>query len=277
MHNPNKTLSLSVLSGKGGVGKTNLALNMAYALFRAGQKSLLMDCDLGLANLDVLLGLSPESNLQDILRSGVRARDVVVAIEEGGLDLLPAASGVPELVEMDEDMQEMLFNKLVELFSRYHYLILDLGAGINNTVLSFASMTQLRLVMLTSEPTSLTDSYALIKVLSSQHAVEDFHVVVNEAESHAEGKQTFTRLSAACEKFLGIRLKFLGAVRQDPHLPEAVRRQKPLLKHAPKCNASQDILSLAAKIQKYRMDNMATLAGTPVMRQFPDLEANEKT
>ncbi len=274
MLNSNKTLSLSVLSGKGGVGKTNIALNTSYALYRAGQKLLLMDCDLGLANLDVLLGISPESNLQDILRSGVRARDVVVALEEKGFDLLPAASGVPELVEMDEDMQELLFNKLVELFSRYHYIMLDLGAGINKTVLSFASMTQMRLVLLTSEPTSLTDSYALIKVLSSQHAVDDFHVVVNEAESHAEGKQTFTRLAAACEKFLGIHLKFLGAVRHDSHVPDAVRRQTPLLKYAPTCNAAKDIVSLASKIQKYRMDNMATLAGVPVMRQFPDLEGN---
>lgn len=274
MLNPNKTLSLAVMSGKGGVGKTNLALNMAYALNHAGQNILLMDCDLGLANLDVLLGLSPESNLQDLLRSNIRANDVVTAIEEKGLDLLPAASGAPDLVEMDEDMQELLFSKLVELVSRYHYLILDLGAGINNTVMSFASMAQMRLVVITSEPTSLTDSYALIKILSSQHGVDDYHVVVNEAETAAEAKQTFNRLAAACDKFLGIRLKFLGTVRQDAHVPEAVRRQTPLLKLSPGCNAAKDILSLSTKIQKYRMDSMNKLATVPIMRHFPDLEGN---
>jgi flagellar biosynthesis protein FlhG len=130
------------------------------------------------------------------------------------------------------------------------------------------------LVVITSEPTSLTDSYALIKVLSSQHGVDDYHVIVNEAETPAEAKQTFNRLAAACDKFLGIRLKFIGTVRQDDHLPEAVRRQTPLLKLSPSCNAAKDILSLAAKIQKYRLDNMEKLAGSPIMRHFPDMEGN---
>lgn len=112
--NKNKTLSISILSGKGGVGKTNIVLNLGYALNMAKKRILLMDCDLGLANIDVLLGISPDRTLHDLLQSGVDAEDVLVCIEQG-FDMLPATSGVPELVEMDEDLQDILFNKLVEI------------------------------------------------------------------------------------------------------------------------------------------------------------------
>ncbi|HBE95025.1 MAG TPA: flagellar synthesis regulator FleN [Desulfovibrio sp.] len=265
MHNANQTLSLAVLSGKGGVGKTNLALNLGYALHAAGHSLLLMDCDLGLANLDVLLGLSPDKNLQDLLREGVRPRDVVLALEPGGLDILPAASGVPELVEMDEDMQGLLFQRLTDLVGRYHFLVLDLGAGINRTVLSFAQAARHRLVVVTPEPTSLTDGYAVIKVLASQHGVRDFWVVVNQAADAREARQTFKRLDMACKNFLDLELTDLGHVQLDPTVVEAVRNQTPLLKFAPKCQAGRDIFSLAVKIEKYRADSLKELAGTPVL------------
>jgi flagellar biosynthesis protein FlhG len=270
MINANKTLSMAIMSGKGGVGKTNISLNLSYALNAGGNSLLLMDCDLGLANLDVLLGISPESNLQDLLTKGTAPSDVVIPMEPGRkLDILPAASGVPELVEMDEDMQGMLFKKLTSLVGRYQYLIMDLGAGINKTVMSFASMTQLRLVVVTPEPTSLTDSYALIKVLATQHGVKDFFVVVNQASSSSEAKETFTRLNLACQKFLDITLKNIGFVRYDQNVPEAVRRQTPLIKFAPKSNASRDIINIAVKIQKLRMDNMNLIAEKPIMSNFP--------
>ncbi|WP_027178060.1 MinD/ParA family protein [Maridesulfovibrio bastinii] len=270
MINANKTLSMAIMSGKGGVGKTNISLNLSYALNAGGNSLLLMDCDLGLANLDVLLGISPESNLQDLLTKGTAPSDVVIPMEPGRkLDILPAASGVPELVEMDEDMQGMLFKKLTSLVGRYQYLIMDLGAGINKTVMSFASMTQLRLVVVTPEPTSLTDSYALIKVLATQHGVKDFFIVVNQASSSSEAKETFTRLNLACQKFLDITLKSIGFVRYDQNVPEAVRRQTPLIKFAPKSNASRDIINIAVKIQKLRMDNMNLIAEKPIMSNFP--------
>jgi flagellar biosynthesis protein FlhG len=269
MKNRNKTLSLSIMSGKGGVGKTNLALSIGYGLFKAGNPVLLMDCDLGLANLDVLLGLSPEKNLQDLLRPDVGARDVLAAIEPGGLDFLPAASGVPELVDMDEDMQETISGKLTDLLGNYAYVILDLGAGLNQTVLSFASVTHLRLVVVTPEPTSLTDSYALMKVLFTQYGIEDFYVVINQAESPAEAKQTFARLHAACLKFLNINIRLLGAVRHDPTVTEAVRRQTLLMKFAPSAPASKDILGLAKSLERMRRERLDSLADEPVLKKFP--------
>lgn len=270
MNNENKTLSLSILSGKGGVGKTNIVLNLGYALFNARKTSMLMDCDLGLANLDVLLGISPERNLQDLLSEDVSVDDVLVPVEEDGLDILPATSGVPELVEMDEDMQDILFKKLVSLAGDYDFLLLDLGAGISSTVMAFASITQLRLMVVTPEPTSLTDSYAVIKVLATQHGVKDFLVLVNQATSAAEAKTTFDRLNAACQNFLGIELVSLGHVRQDPNLVESVRRQKPLLTTAPKSPAALDISTLAQKLMRYRDDNSARIAERPILKDFPD-------
>ncbi len=270
MQNPNKTLSVSVMSGKGGVGKTNISLSLGYALHKTGNSLLLLDCDLGLANLDVLLGISPDRNLQDMLRPEIKSSDVVVSIETGGFDFLPAASGVPELVEMDEDMQDLLFRKMVQLIGNYNFLILDLGAGINKTVLSFAAMTQMRVVVVTPEPTSLTDSYALMKVLKQQHGVDDFLVLVNQA-SPQEAKQTFERLSAACQKFLGITIRSLGSIRADRNVVEAVRRQTPLMKYAPNTEASKDISAIAAKLERFRKDNLELIAATPPLKNFPDL------
>jgi len=266
--NDNNTLSLSIMSGKGGVGKTNIVLNLGYALQQTEMTAMLMDCDLGLANLDVLLGISPEKNLHDLLQTGVDAEDVVVPIEDG-FDMLPATSGVPELVEMDEDMQDILFKKLVALAGEYDYLMLDLGAGISHTVLSFATLTQLRIVVVTPEPTSLTDSYAMIKVLVTQHQVKDFLVIVNQATSAGEAKQTFERLAAACKNFLNIELRNLGFIHQDPTLVESVRRQTPLMKYAPDAIASKDIKSLAKKLMRYREDNRERIAGRPILKDFP--------
>ena len=266
--NYNDTLSLSIMSGKGGVGKTNIVLNLGYALQQAEMTAMLMDCDLGLANLDVLLGISPERNLHDLLQTGVDAEDVVVPIEEG-FDMLPATSGVPELVEMDEDMQDILFKKLVNLAGEYDYLMLDLGAGISHTVLSFAALTQLRIVVVTPEPTSLTDSYAMIKVLVTQHEVKDFLVIVNQATSAKEAKQTFERLHAACKNFLNIELRNLGFIHQDHTLVESVRRQTPLMKFAPDAPASKDIRGLAKKIMRYREDNRERISGRAILKNFP--------
>lgn len=265
--NDNQTLSLSIMSGKGGVGKTNIVLNLGYALHQAEMRAMLMDCDLGLANLDVLLGISPEKNLHDLLQSGVDAEDVLVPIEEG-FDMLPATSGIPELVEMDEDMQDILFKKLVTLAGEYDYLMLDLGAGISSTVLSMAALTQLRIVVVTPEPTSLTDSYAMIKVLSTQHGVRDFLVIVNQATSAKEGKITFDRLAAACKNFLDIELRNLGFIHQDSTLVESVRRQKPLLKFAPQSKAGKDIKGLAKKLMRYRLDNKKRIAQRAILKDF---------
>lgn len=266
--NPRPTLSLSILSGKGGVGKTNLALNLAYALFRAKHQMLIMDFDVGLANIDVLMGLSPEKNLQDLLKPGVLPADVVVPVEPGGFDFLPAASGVPELLELDDDMRDTVFKKLNSVLGEYDYIFFDLGAGIGKTVLSLASITRMRIIIVTPEPTSLTDGYAVIKVLKNQHGISDFLVVVNQTSSVKEAQLTFDRLHGACKRFLEIDLVYLGAVHTDSNVPEAVRRQVPLIKFAPQCRASQDILSLAIKIGRYRAEQKNQLQTKTILKKI---------
>lgn len=267
------TLSVAVMSGKGGVGKSNLTLNMGYALSRDNHPLLLIDCDLGLANLDVLLGITPEANLQDVIMSDAAAADIVHPLSEKGkghFDILPAASGVPELAEMDNDMRDLLLRRLKPELARYEYAMLDLGAGIHKTVQTFAAMAAVRLVVMTPEPTSLTDSYALMKVLNANLGIKDFLVIVNEVESSKEEKNTFQRLSMACERFLGFSPVLLGSVRRDPKMPEAVRRQTPLLKAFPDSPAARDINVLAQRIQLIRGTMMESLCKQPALRPLPN-------
>lgn len=269
----NTTLSVSILSGKGGVGKTNLALNLGYCLNKGGHPLLLMDCDLGLANLDVLLGIAPDKTLQDLLADNLDPDAVTVSLDKGGFDFLPAASGVPELVDMDSEMRAGMLRKLRPMFGKYDFLFLDVGAGINPTVLAFATMSTMRVIVVTPEPTSLTDSYALIKVLNTQHGLEDFYVIVNQAENRNEEKQTFARLHAACERFLDIDIKPLGGVLQDKAVPEAVRHQVPLMRRAPQSKAGQDIFAIARKIQAVRREMLPQIEESEPLGSFPARQA----
>ncbi|MDL2209883.1 MinD/ParA family protein [Desulfovibrio sp. OttesenSCG-928-O18] len=246
------TLSIAIVSGKGGVGKTNIALNLAYALHRAKQRVLLMDCDLGLANLDVLLGIAPKISVEQVMLGEATLAEAAVSIEPGGFSLIPASSGIDALGDSTSPMHMSFLNQLNAFAGGYEYLLLDVGAGITDSVQSFAVKAAMRLVVVTPEPTSLTDAYALIKVLASQHGITDFHVLVNQAESTQEEKASFTRLAAACEKFLGLTLHSLGGVRYDPTMIQAVRRQEPLLKFSPSSPAGKDLISAAVRVHKMR-------------------------
>lgn len=265
----NSTLSVAVLSGKGGVGKTNVSLNLACALYQAGFKALLMDCDLGLANLDVLLGITPEGNLQNALLGEAELSEVLYPVEPKGFDVLPAASGVPELTEMNPDMRELLLQRLEPVLGNYDYIFMDLGAGISETVQTFAAMAAARIVIITPEPTSLTDSYALIKVLNNRFGMRDFMVLVNQAASPKEAQASFEKLDGACRHFLHLEPVLLGHVRNDNKFPEAVCRQQPLLRFAPGCPAAQDLQSLAARLQRVRLGMADWLAARKVLQAVP--------
>ncbi|MDE7012290.1 MAG: MinD/ParA family protein [Mailhella sp.] len=247
------TMSLAIMSGKGGVGKSNLSLNLGYSLAQKNHALLLMDCDLGLANLDVLLGITPEQNLQDVLLSGADVKNAIISLEKNtkeAFDILPAASGVPELTDMNSDMRDLLIKRINPSLRGYDIILMDLGAGIHGTVQSFAAMAAIRIIVLTPEPTALTDAYALIKVLSQDLGVRDFLVVVNDVASRKEEEITFKRLEMACQKFLNINPVLLGGVRHDVKLQESVLRQKPLLDLFAESNSAQDIGTLADRILK---------------------------
>ena len=249
------TSSISILSGKGGVGKSSLALNLSYALYLAGESILLMDCDMGLANMDVLLGIAPEGHIQDILLSQASPAELLVPLASTGFDLLPANSGMADFAEIGGEDAETLRSMINPLAVNYSFMVLDIGAGISPTVQTFAAMTAMRVLVITPEPTSLTDGYALMKVMANTHGINTFHILVNQAETAAEGKKTFSRLAAACKRFLGFEPEYLGTIRSDPSVPEAVRRQKPFMETKPNSQAATDCRTICGLLQKLRLQN----------------------
>lgn len=267
--NSNTTMSMAIMSGKGGVGKTNIALNLAYALHGKGNRTLLMDCDFGLANLDVLMGLATEATLQDVLLADTDISTIIQQAGDKGFDVLPAASGVPELVDLDEDTRDLLVRQILPALGTYDYVFLDLGAGISATVQAFAGMTAARIIVVTPEPTAMTDSYALMKVLAHNHNVRDFFIIVNQAESRQEAGATFKRLQTACRHFLDLDPVYLGSIRQDSHVPDAVRQQSPFVKVYPTCAASRDIIEIAQTLASLRNRAGHMLRRKPVLNPLP--------
>ncbi len=223
----------SVSSGKGGVGKTNISVNLACVLARQGYRTLLLDADLGLGNVDVLLGLAPSRNLFHLFYEGVGLEHVLFETEYG-FSILPAASGVSEMLSLNSGQKLELLEAMDGLEGRVDYLLVDTGAGINDNVIYFNLAVQERIIVVSPEPTSLTDAYALIKVLHQRHGVQHFRVLVNFATSEQEAKNIYKRLSVACDRFLdGVSLDWLGFLPRDPAVPRAVSRQIPFCHHDP--------------------------------------------
>jgi flagellar biosynthesis protein FlhG len=217
---------ISVTSGKGGVGKTNIVTNLAYALAKEGKRTLVLDADLNLANVDILLGLTPKFNLHHVF-TGEKTLAEILVEGPGGLKLLPASSGILELADLTENQRLYFLAEMEALAGTIDILLVDTAAGINNNVIYFNLAAQERIIILTPEPTSLTDAYALIKVLSSKHDVKRFRILVNQARSEKEAMAVFRKLSVVADRFLDtLSLDFMGHIPYDAKLPQAVRAQK---------------------------------------------------
>ncbi|WP_320175004.1 MinD/ParA family protein [Maridesulfovibrio sp.] len=250
--NSNLPMVFSVTSGKGGVGKTNISVNLAYNLSRMGKKVLLLDADLGLANVDVLLGIAPKYNLFHLFHEGTGIREVLHKTEYG-FDILPASSGVSDMVSLSTGQKLDLLEAMDHLEEEIDYLIVDTGAGINDNVLYFNLAVQERLLVLTPEPTSLTDAYALIKVMKLHHGVDKFKVLVNMAPDIKGAKEVFKKLYMACDHFLsGVSLDLVGVIPRDPNMRNAVIKQTPLCKIAPSSPACTQIAETAKRITKWK-------------------------
>jgi len=239
--------AIAVASGKGGVGKTNVVANLALALRRRGQRVIVLDADLGLANLDTLLGVNPRATLRHVLQGECALRDVLVE-GPGGIQLVPAASGFEELTQLTDAQRLLLLEQIDSLEGAFDVLLLDTGAGISPNVLFFATAAHETLVVVTPEPTSLTDAYALVKVLSTRYAEQRFDVLVNMARGEFEAKRTFTHLSRVAERFLHVSLHYVGWLPFDPEVPEAVRRQRAVLDLAPGAPVSRAFEALAERM-----------------------------
>ncbi len=245
-------LVFSVTSGKGGVGKTNISVNLAYTLAQAGRRVLLLDADLGLANVDVLLGLAPKLNIFHLFHEGM-SLDKILCETPYGFRILPASSGVSDMVNLDTGQKLDLLEAMDFLEDALDFLIVDTGAGINDNVLYFNLAVQERLLVLTPEPTSLTDAYALIKVLKMQHGIERFRVLINMASSEKAAKEIYLKLHNACDYFLsGISLDLVGFIPQDKVVRKAVVNQEPFCKMAPESKAAKALVLAAQTIENWK-------------------------
>lgn len=243
---------MSVSSGKGGVGKSNVVINLSLAMCRLGYRALILDADLGLANIDVLLGLTPKYNMSHVLSGHKKLEDVLID-GPGGLRIMPASSGVQELTRLTDD-QKLLFLELLDgLETDIDMLIIDTGAGISDTVLYFNLAANERIIVVTPEPTSLTDAYALIKVLYAKHGERHFRILINSASGEQMGKSIFANLSKVADHFLdGLSLDYLGTIPHDTAVTRSVLQQRPLLEAFPQAPASKAFLQVAETICRSR-------------------------
>jgi flagellar biosynthesis protein FlhG len=243
---------MAVSSGKGGVGKSNIVVNLSLAFDRMGLQTLIMDADLGLANIDVLLGLAPRYNLSHVL-SGQKKLEEVLVNGPGRIKIMPASSGVQELTRLTDE-QKLLFLELLEgLETEVDILLLDTGAGISDTVLYFNLAAHERIIVVTPEPTSLTDAYALIKVLYAKHGERYFRILVNQTSNESMGKSIFAKLSKVADHFLdGLSLDYLGTIPHDTSVTKSVLQQRPLLELFPSSPASKAFINIAETISRTR-------------------------
>lgn len=229
--------TIAITSGKGGVGKTNMAVNLGLALANQGKRVLIFDADLGLANVDILFGYSCEHTLADVIENRMQLTDILVDAPDG-VKILPASSGVLRLERLSMSQLASLADAMERLSSRFDVLLIDTGAGMTDSVLFFSSVADEVMLVTTPEPTAITDGYALVKVLSSEYGVKSLVLLVNEVLDNKEAHVVHKKLSAVCEKHLGVKVKFGGSVDKDTNLEKAVRERKPVYISYPTAPAS---------------------------------------
>lgn len=241
---------IGVSSGKGGAGKTNVCVNLGVALCRLGRRVTLLDADLGLANVDVLLGLKPTHTLEHVLAGECTLADVMVQTESG-LSIVPAASGVREMASLGSQGQAAIIAAFNSLVGSMDTLLVDTAAGIAPDVLGFLAATQEVLVVVCNEPTSITDGYALMKVLNQTHGIDRFRVVINMVNPGERGQATFEKLNRVTERFLDVCLDYAGSIPLDPQLRKAVSRQRSVVEAFPTSESARAFEALARRVETW--------------------------
>jgi flagellar biosynthesis protein FlhG len=241
------TKIFTITSGKGGVGKSNMVINLAIALKKLGKKVLVLDADLGMGNADVLIGTVPRYTIFDMILNNKSINDVVI---NGplGIKILCGGTGLSRLDDLTKEQRETLINKLGEIID-FDYILIDTGAGINRTVMAFIECSHEVFIVTTPEPTALTDAYSLLKTLWIHNVKSSAKVIVNKVLSNEEGNNIFNRLNSSANRFLGASLVHLGNVAEDRRLVQAVRMQKPVVLSFPTSEVSKNIEDIAKKLE----------------------------
>ncbi len=240
---------IAVASGKGGVGKTWFSISLCQAMARKGKKILLFDGDFGLANVDIQLGLTPDRDLGSVVDGAFPLRAAVTKYNEGGFDIIAGRSGSGSLSSLAPQKLSDMRNDLIALAKNYETVVVDLGAGVERVVRQMAGPALFTYIVITDEPTSLTDAYAFIKLTRAANPGADMRIVVNMASSVIEGRKTYDILRKACESFLRYEPPLAGIIRRDTKVRDAIRAQTPLLTRSPASDAAKDVESIAAKLQ----------------------------
>lgn len=241
------TRVIAVTSGKGGVGKTNLALNLAIAMAQSGLRVVLFDADMGLANVDIIMGLTPKYNLYHVIRKEKEIKDILISGPKG-LRIIPGGSGIFEMANLSEEELKRVITELAKLDGDADYMVIDTGAGISNNVISFVLSADEIIVVTTPEPTSLTDAYGIIKTVATREAGGNIFAIVNRVSSEAEGIIVGQKLKSVTQRFLGVELEILGYVIEDRAVEEAVMKQEPFMISYPTSTAARNVAAIASRL-----------------------------
>jgi len=241
---------ITVASGKGGVGKTWFASTLCHALTQKGKKALLFDCDFGLANVDIQLGLMPEYDLGQVISNEIALEQAIYTKEQSGLDfdIVSGQSGSGALASLKMERLIDLGGRICNLAQNYDFTVMDLGAGVENSVMTLARASDQVVVVITPDPTSLTDAYAFIKLHNMRNNDAEIQIVVNMAEDKTEGRRAFDKICKVCQNFLNISPKLLGIINRDKHVADAIRSQSPLLSRYPQSIAGENVIEIAKKL-----------------------------
>ncbi len=262
MMNPEPIQVIAVTGGKGGVGKTNVSVNLGLCLAQLGRRVMLLDADLGLANVDVVLGLHPRYDLSHVLR-GERSLSEILLEGPHGMQIVPAASGLADMAGLSPAEHAGLIRAFSDLGGDLDTLVIDTAAGISDSVVSFSRAAQEVVVVVCDEPASITDAYAIIKLLARDHGLEGFRILANMVRSAREGRDLYEKLYRVTERYLDVTLGFLGAIPYDDALRKAVKAQRPVVDAFPRARVTQAFKNLAHKV-----DNLPVPAGASGHLQF---------
>lgn len=253
---PHPVRVITVTSGKGGVGKTNVSANLAISLANQGKKVLVMDADLGLGNIDVLLGLHPKNTLESVI-SGERTLDEVMVDGPAGIKVIPAASGIKNMAELSTNQHAGIIQAFSQVDQDIDVLIIDTAAGIADSVVSFACAAQEVLVVVCDEPASITDAYALIKLLHKEYGLFRFRVLTNMVKNVQAGREVYDKLVKVTDRFLDVALEFTGAIPYDETVLKAIRKQRAVVEAFPRSQSSTAYKRIAEKTIRWPIPKTA--------------------